>query len=138
MTMDDEQVQSLMQVFVYEPWNAGNLDALNEVASETYRLEDDSNLDDLKEIIRKYRRAFPDLAVTVDDIVAQHDKIAYRWTMRGTHGGEYEGIAPTGKAVTFTGMTFLLLKDGKDRGRPLRVLQPERGGAARLILTGCL
>lgn len=49
--------------------------------------------------------ALPDLNITHDDIVAEGDKVLIRWTARATHRGEFQGIAPTGKAVTVTGLT---------------------------------
>jgi steroid delta-isomerase-like uncharacterized protein len=44
--------------------------------------------------------AFPDLRATIDDMVAEGDKLVLRWTVRGTHRGEFQGIAPTNKQVT--------------------------------------
>jgi len=96
--MSDETVDRLMEQFVYEPWNSGNLDALDAVVADDYRLNDDANLDDLKQAIRDFRAGFPDLTVTVDDMVVQDDKIAYRWTMTGTHLNEYQRMAATGKS----------------------------------------
>jgi steroid delta-isomerase-like uncharacterized protein len=60
--------------------------------------------EDMKEYVGMYRSAFPDLEVTLEDQVAEGDKVANRWTARGTHEGEYLGLAPTGKRVTFTGI----------------------------------
>jgi steroid delta-isomerase-like uncharacterized protein len=111
--MSEDQISVLMKRYVEDPWNAGELDALDEVTADGYELEGGMNLDDFKEFIRGVRRAFPDWTNIVGDIVAQDDKIAFRWAMHGTHQGEYEGIAPTGKTVTIKGMTFLRLKDGK-------------------------
>lgn len=60
-----------------------------------------------------YVTAFPDLHFTVDDEVATKDKVAVRWTARGTHHGELEGVAATGRPVTFTGIDIYRLADGK-------------------------
>ena len=51
-----------------------------------------------------YRTTFPDLQVTVDDLIAEGDQIVARWTARGTHRGELMGTAPTGKAATIMGI----------------------------------
>ena len=110
--MNDDTVRVLIDKFVYQPWNSGNLDALDEVAAADYRMNDDGSLEDLKQAIRELRSGFPDFTVSVDDVVAQGDRVAYRWTMTGTHQNEYEGLAATGKTLTATGMTFLRLQDG--------------------------
>ncbi len=67
----------------------------------------------LKESARGYREAFPDLKATVEQVVAEGDLVATRWTCRGTQKGELFGIAPTGKQVTVTGITIDKYVDGK-------------------------
>jgi steroid delta-isomerase-like uncharacterized protein len=71
------------------------------------------SVDDLKDAVKEYREAFPDLTCTIEELIAEGDKVAYRWTMRGTHQGEIEGIAPTGRAVEVSGITIVRLEDGK-------------------------
>src|SRR3712207_5312406 len=61
--------------------------------------------------VRLFRSAVPDLHVTAEDIFSEGDKVAYRWTGRGTHEGELMGIAPTGKAVTFRGIDVLRIEE---------------------------
>src|SRR5919201_2483348 len=57
--------------------------------------------------------AFPDLHATVEDLIAEGDKVAYRITGRGTHQGEFMGIPPTGKQIRWTGIEIDRIKDGK-------------------------
>jgi steroid delta-isomerase-like uncharacterized protein len=59
------------------------------------------------------REAVPDYNVTVDDQIAENDKVVTRWTARGTHKGKFQGIAPTGRQVSVTGMTISRFVDGK-------------------------
>lgn len=54
--------------------------------------------------VSMYHNAFPDIQVTIDDLIAEGDKIVVRQTFRGTHQGPMGSIAPTGKHVTFSGM----------------------------------
>ena len=54
--------------------------------------------------IGMYHNAFPDIQVTIDDLIAEGDKIVVRQTFRGTHQGPMGSVAPTGKQVTFSGM----------------------------------
>ena len=57
--------------------------------------------------------AFPDCQITIEDQIAEGDKVASRATMRGTHRGAFMGIAPTAKHVTFTGITIARVEEGK-------------------------
>ena len=116
--MSPEQISTLLQRFALDPWNTGDLTGLDETTTEDYFLhgehgQEAGRLEDLKDTIRTYRAAFPDLAMTLQETIAQEDRLAYRWTMRGTHQGEFEGIAPTGRAVTFCGITIVHLQGGR-------------------------
>jgi steroid delta-isomerase-like uncharacterized protein len=66
-----------------------------------------------RELMAMYKSAFPDLEVTVGDMVAEDDKVAARFSSTGTHRGELMGIAPTGKRVTVGGMSILRIANGK-------------------------
>jgi steroid delta-isomerase-like uncharacterized protein len=66
-----------------------------------------------KQLVQIYRTAFPDLRITVNDQVAEGDKVVTRWTATGTHKGELMGIAPTGKQATVTGIDIERFQDGK-------------------------
>lgn len=57
--------------------------------------------------------AVPDYRVTIDDEIAENDKVVTRWTAQGTHKGKFQGIAPTGRQVTITGITISRYVDGK-------------------------
>jgi steroid delta-isomerase-like uncharacterized protein len=57
--------------------------------------------------------AFPDFAVTVEDAVAEGDKVALRVTIRGTHQGALMGTPPTGKPIAISGMSLWRIADGK-------------------------
>jgi steroid delta-isomerase-like uncharacterized protein len=67
----------------------------------------------VKRMATMYRAAFPDLRITVDDVIAADDKVVLRWHSEGTHRGELAGLAPTGAHGSVTGMTIDRWKDGK-------------------------
>jgi steroid delta-isomerase-like uncharacterized protein len=67
----------------------------------------------LKRMATMYRAAFPDLRITVDDVIASDDKVVLRWHTEGTHRGELAGLAPTGAHGSVTGMSIDRWKDGK-------------------------
>jgi steroid delta-isomerase-like uncharacterized protein len=73
--------------------------------------------DGVKAHIRALRAAFPDLQVTIDDIVAESDLVAVRATWRGTHQGEFRGVPPIGRKITFSGMVFWRVAGGMIRER---------------------
>ena len=59
------------------------------------------------------KRAFPQFDVTIDELFAEGDKVAYQWAAVGTHEGEFMGIPATGKEVTITGSDIVRIEDGK-------------------------
>jgi predicted ester cyclase len=70
-------------------------------------------LDGHTALVNLFSGAFPDMRWTVDDLLADGDKVVARTTMVGTHQGEFFGIPPTGRAVTVGGIHILTLRDGK-------------------------
>lgn len=96
-----------------EPWNDGRLQTLDELCASSYQMEGGGGVAAQKQAIAEFRRGFPDIRMTIDDMVAEGDKVAFCWTCTGTHTGEYEGIAPTGKALKGTGISFYLFAGGK-------------------------
>ncbi len=101
-----------------EPWK-GNMDVVDEYVGPQYIGHDSAEPEPhrgpqgLKANIQKYLAGFPDGRITVDDQIAEGDKVATRWTGRGTQTGEIAGIAPTGKQVTVAGLTISRLEGGK-------------------------
>ena len=57
--------------------------------------------------------AFPDVRITIDDVLESGDKLACRFTCRGTHGGPFMGVAATQKRIEFPGITILSFRDGR-------------------------
>jgi steroid delta-isomerase-like uncharacterized protein len=57
--------------------------------------------------------AFPDIDRTIEDLVAEGDKVVARWTARGTHTGDFQGLPPTGKVATSSGITIFRIADGR-------------------------
>ncbi len=66
-----------------------------------------------REMIRGMRQAFPDMTFEIDDIITEESKVACRWTVRGTHRGEFMGVPPTGKSVEIDGIEIARVEDGK-------------------------
>ncbi len=66
-----------------------------------------------KQLIAHFQSAFPDGRTTTEDMIDEGDKVASRWTYRGTHKGEFQGIPPTGKPVTLTGISIWRFEGSK-------------------------
>jgi steroid delta-isomerase-like uncharacterized protein len=99
-------------------WNKGNLDTVDEICAadgvgHMPGSPDIHSLEGYKQYVTMYRNAFPDIHFTIEDEIAQGDKVVIRWTSRGTHQGELMGISPTGKQCTVTGITINRFSGGK-------------------------
>jgi predicted ester cyclase len=90
-----------------EVWSKGNADAADEFYAQGDYLEG------LKQVARELYSAFPDYQVTINDMVVEGDKVAVYWTGRGTHRGEWQGLAPTGRQVSVEGIDIEYLSNGK-------------------------
>jgi steroid delta-isomerase-like uncharacterized protein len=98
--------------------NTGNLEVVDELIAPEYvytapGTPEVRGPEGWKQLISTYRAAFPDLHMTVDDVMTEGDKVAVRWSATGTHRGELMGIPPTGKRVTVTGMIMSRCAGGK-------------------------
>jgi hypothetical protein len=67
----------------------------------------------MKQALTYYRAAAPELQATLDDIFAAGDRVALRWSARGTHLGEWLGVPPTGQHFTMSGITIYRIAEGK-------------------------
>ncbi len=70
-------------------------------------------IEGVRQTITMLLTAFPDLNLTLEDIIAEGDRVVVRWTMRGTHQGASLGMPPTGKQFTIPGISLLCLDSGK-------------------------
>ena len=97
--------------------NQRNLSVIDELVSSDYVYHDPHNPlnspDELKQGMAAYLSALPDMRFTVDEMVAEGDKVVKRWKVVGTHKGELSGIPPTGNQVTITGLTMARFANGK-------------------------
>jgi steroid delta-isomerase-like uncharacterized protein len=102
-----------------ELWNKGNLSLADELFTPNYEHHDPSSPDfgrgpeSEKKRAALYRTAFPDLQLTIEDIIAEGQTAMVRWSCRGTHKGDLSGIAPTGKQVTISGVSIARFTNGK-------------------------
>ena len=102
---------------IEEVYNQGNLDVVDDLVSSDFvahaSLEDIHGSAGMKQFVASLREAFPDLHLTIDDQVAEGDRVVTRWTAHGTHTGTFQGIPPTGKQGTMSGIDIDRVVDGK-------------------------
>jgi steroid delta-isomerase-like uncharacterized protein len=67
----------------------------------------------LRQEAADFRQGFPDVISTIEDIIAEGDKVVARWRSRATHRGEYMGTPPSGKEVEFAGISIYRMEEGK-------------------------
>lgn len=105
---------------VYEIISTGDFDRAAEIvdteAPDNELLPGDPParlIETFKATFSEARDAFPDLSVAVEDVMAEGDRVAARVTMRGTHRGEFQGIAPTGKRVEVRAIDMFRISEGR-------------------------
>jgi len=116
-----EQNKALVRQFYDEVFNTGNVEHLDKyIAADAIDHEVAPGKPDpqpcqasVKEFLSVFRKAFPDLKVKVEDIIAEGDKVVARCTMTGTHKGEFMGMPATGKAFSIQFIDVIRLKGGK-------------------------
>jgi steroid delta-isomerase-like uncharacterized protein len=74
---------------------------------------DASGAELLKEVFARLHRAFPDLRIAIEDLIAEGDKVVARNTVTGTHQGEYMGLPPTGKSITYNEIFIVRFADSR-------------------------
>jgi steroid delta-isomerase-like uncharacterized protein len=97
--------------------NQQNPDAIDELYTPNFVWhepdEDIQGSEEARKFLGMYLSAFPDMRVTVEDVIAEGDKVVSRWTIRGTHRGEMMGIAPTDEQIEIKGITIHRIEGGK-------------------------
>jgi len=114
-----EENKNVVRRLFEEVWNNGYLHVADELFAPNYVHHDVSTPDvgrgpeSEKKRATLYRTAFPDLRLTAEDIIAEGETVVARWSCRGTHKGDLNGIAPTGKQFDISGITIVRLDNGK-------------------------
>ena len=115
--MSTEENKAFLRTWVEEVWNKGNVALVDQMVAANYLYHDPQNPlhgpDGFKGLHAMYRSAFPDLQFTIEDMVAEGDKVAWRYTGSGTHQGELMGIPPTGKRAVVTGILISRIVNGQ-------------------------
>lgn len=112
-----EENKKIARRVIEELWNRGNFEVADELIARDYighmPGDETHGPEGVKVFFSEQRLAFPDIHYSVEDQVAEGDKVVTRWIARGTHKGELGGMPPTGKQGCVTGITISRIADGK-------------------------
>lgn len=114
-----EQNKMLTRRAIDQVWNRGNYAVIDELVARDVVVHAPTpggeihGPEGIRQFYTALRRAFPDLHFTVEDQIAEGDRVVTRWQGRGTHAGEFQGIPATGRPVRLAGMDVDRIADGK-------------------------
>jgi len=118
--MLSETNKTVSRRFFEEVFSRGRLNLLDEIIAKDHVNSGPGSLPGLpngpegtKQLVTVYRNAFPDVDFTINEQIAEGDKVVTRWTAKGTHKGELMGTPATGKSATVTGIAVDRLVNGK-------------------------
>ncbi len=118
--MSTEENKAILRRFYDEVFSQGKYDVLDEICAPDYVSHSPSTLPGVpndregqRQIIMAYRKAVPDIHFTIEDVVAEGDKVFCRWSSTGTNTGEVPGMPATGKFTTVKGVDIERVQDGK-------------------------
>src|SRR5208282_6439273 len=107
-----QDTKAIIRRLYEEVWNKRKLEMVSEIISPSHALHDNNfpgssvGPEAYRAQMAIYLAAFPDLHFTIQDTIAEKDKIAASWTITGTHKGEFWGVRPTNRKMTMDGMTI--------------------------------
>jgi len=109
-----EQHKTLVRRWIEEGFNKRNLNVVDEIFVEGFVVNGQQiGRAGLRKSMTRHVTAFPDLHVTITDMVAEEDKVAIWYTIEGTHRGEFDGVQPTDKHVNWTGVDLFRVDGSK-------------------------
>ena len=117
--MSTEQNKALVRQMVEKVFNQGNMSQVDEFLAPTFAEREElppgrpRDREGVKQLTITLRSAFPDFKATIDDIVAEGDKVVIRQTWSGSHKGEFMGIPPTGRSVSFGVIDIIRIAEGR-------------------------
>jgi len=115
MSVEDDN-KAIVRRYVEEVLNKGNLALIEELFAPTF-VDHDSSMPEargpagVKQLAAMVRASFPDLHFTIEDLIAEGDKVVYRYSVGGTHQKDFMGVAATGKQIHFTGIHIYRIGD---------------------------
>jgi len=116
--MSTEENRALLQRYIEDVWDKQNPAAVDDFLAPNYKRYRSPTTTPLtreeqKQLLSQFRAAFPDIQLTVEEVIAEDNRVAFRSTIRATHQGELFGIAPTGRQITVGLVDVIHIENGK-------------------------
>ena len=116
--MSVEENKAMVRTVIEEAVNKGNLTVVDDIMAPNYVYHfpgmEIKGPEGFRQFVTMMRTAFPDLNVTIDEIIGEENLVAARVTLRGTLKGEFLGQAPTGRKMEFQEAVFVFFEGGKE------------------------
>ena len=118
--MSAEENKAIVRRF-WGVWEEGNIDLVDELLAADHINHNPASPDQptgaegVRQVVSMFRSAMPDLKVVIEDMIAEGDKVAVRYTLEGTHEGELFGVPPTGRRLSIKSIAVERVSDGKLR-----------------------
>jgi len=111
-----EENKAVVRRFLDALWNRADFEVVDSLIARDYAGHSSTVIhgpDGARQFVMELRAAFPDFEFRVADQIAEGDRVATRWTLHGTHRGEFQGIPASGRPIQMNGVTIFRLADGK-------------------------
>jgi steroid delta-isomerase-like uncharacterized protein len=113
-----EKNKNIVRRAIEEGWNREDLSVIDELYDRDFAFHQEggevvNGIDNFRRWVTTIHTAFPDIRYTIEAMYAEGDKVATRYTVRGTHQGDFRGLPPTGKAFDLTGHQLHRIVGGK-------------------------
>ncbi|MEX0790447.1 MAG: ester cyclase [Actinomycetota bacterium] len=115
--MSTEENKQTVRRYLDEVWNKGRIEASAAYLAPGYLRHmgpgtDPLDIEGQRVRLQGFRSAFPDVSLVMEEMLAEGNLVAFRFTMSGTHRGPYQGIEPTGRRISVPGLDLVRLQDG--------------------------
>lgn len=115
--MAEAENKDLVRRYLEDVWGKGDIDGSAAYLTPDYRRHVGAGLTPLdsagqQQRLNGFRSAFPDVSLQIEDMLAEDDLVSFRFTLRGTHEGAFQGIEPTGVKVKVSGLDMVRIEDG--------------------------
>lgn len=94
-------------------WKEGGQAILDELLTPNTTWRGGGGPNEIRELVQAFHEGASDMKLTIDDLIAEGDKVVARWTIRLKHTGNLLGYPPTGKEISYTGITIQRIENGK-------------------------